>query len=75
MDGAWPVQAVWRISQVSLTVSSTNLPSEEFELTANSLGAHMTVTESSPGIGQDELTMIHQTVDWVSFEEEADNPI
>ena len=31
------------------------LSSEEFELTANSLGAHMKVTESSLGIGHGEL--------------------
>ena len=30
-------------------------PSEEFELTATSLGAHMKVTESSPDIGHGEL--------------------
>ena len=31
------------------------LPREEFELTANSLGAHIIVTESSPGMGHGEL--------------------
>ena len=31
------------------------MPSEEFEFTANSLGAHMKVTESSPGMGHGEL--------------------
>ena len=32
-------------------------PSEEFELTANSLGAHMKVTESSPSMGHGELIL------------------
>ena len=32
-------------------------PSEEFELTANSLGAHMKVRESSSGIGHSELIL------------------
>ena len=43
----------------------TLVPSEEFELTANSLGAHMKVTESSPGVGHGELilrTLIKLTV-------------
>ena len=34
-----------------------NLPSEEFELTANSLGAHMKVIESSLGLGHSELIL------------------
>ena len=41
------------------------LPSEEYELTANSLGAHMKVTESSPSIVHGELilrTFIYLTV-------------
>ena len=33
------------------------LPSEEFELADNSRGAHMKVTESSPGIGHGELIL------------------
>ena len=33
------------------------LPREEFVLTANSLGAHMKVTESSPGMGHSELIL------------------
>ena len=40
-------------------------PSEEFGLTANSLGAHMKVTESSPGMGHSDLisrTFIELTV-------------
>ena len=37
--------------------SIPHLPSEEFELTANSLGAHMKVIESSPGMGQSELIL------------------
>ena len=32
-------------------------PSKEFELAANSLGAHMIVTESSPGMGHGELVL------------------
>ena len=32
-------------------------PSEEFKLTANSMGAHMKLTESSPGMGHDELIL------------------
>ena len=35
----------------------SNLPSEEFELTANSLGAHKKVTQSSPGMGHGELIL------------------
>ena len=35
----------------------SHLPSEEFELTADSLGAHMEVTESSPGMGHGELIL------------------
>ena len=45
---------------VSLTNRDTYtqlIPSEEFELTANSLGAHMKVTESSPGMGHGELIL------------------
>ena len=34
-----------------------SLPSEEFELTANSLVAHMKVTDSSPGMGHGELIL------------------
>ena len=34
-----------------------NRPYEEFELTANSLVAHMKVTESSPGMGHGELIL------------------
>ena len=34
--------------------ATSGQPSEEFELTANSLGAHMKFTESSPGMGDDE---------------------
>ena len=33
------------------------VPSEEFELTTNSLGAHMKVTESSPDMGHGELIL------------------
>ena len=33
------------------------IPCEEFELTANSLGAHMKITESSPRIGHNELIL------------------
>ena len=33
------------------------LPSKEFELTANLLGAHMKVTESSPSTGHIELIL------------------
>ena len=33
------------------------LPSEEFELTANSLGAYTELTESSPGMGHSELIL------------------
>ena len=36
---------------------STFLPSEEFELKANSLGTHMKVTESSPGMGHGEFIL------------------
>ena len=51
--------------QLSLTLNSLKLsfscavlqPSEEFELTANSLGAHMKVTESSPTMGHGELIL------------------
>ena len=32
-------------------------PSEEFELTADSLGAHMKVIESSPSMGHNELIL------------------
>ena len=32
-------------------------PSEKFELTANSLGAHIKVTETSPSMGQGELIL------------------
>ena len=34
-----------------------DLPSEEFELTANLLGAHMKLTESSPGMGHGEVIL------------------
>ena len=34
-----------------------HLPSEEFELTANSLGAHMKVIESSSNMGHGELNL------------------
>ena len=33
------------------------MPSDEFELTAYSLGAHMNVTESSPDMGHSELIL------------------
>ena len=38
-------------------VISILLPSEEFELTANLLGAQMNVTESSPGMAHGELIL------------------
>ena len=38
--------------------------SEEFELTVNSLGAHMKVTESSPGMGHSELIL--RTFIWLT---------
>ena len=34
-----------------------SIPSEEFKLTAKSLGAHMKVAESSPGMGHGELIL------------------
>ena len=42
--------------QQKKTTESSEL-SEEFELTANSLGAHMKVTESSPSMGHSELIL------------------
>ena len=33
------------------------IPSEEYELTANSLGTHMKVTESSSSMGHSEITV------------------
>ena len=38
-------------------LTPANLPSEEFELTANSLGDHMKVTESSSGMGHGKLIL------------------
>ena len=39
------------------------LPSDEYELTANSLGAHMKVTESSPGMGHfEDIYLAHSVL-------------
>ena len=47
-----------KMSDVKVSYSlAISIPSEEFELTANSLGAHMKVTESSPGMGHGELIL------------------
>ena len=44
----------WTLRQLNITI---NVPSEEFELRVNSLGAHMKVRESSPGMGHSELIL------------------
>ena len=44
---------IWYYAQ-KLKETFSYEPGEEFELTANSLGAHMKVTESSPGMGHGE---------------------
>ena len=54
----------WTSTQAILSNPSC-VPSEGFELTPNSLGAHMKVTGSSPGMGHGELilrTFIQLTV-------------